>query len=127
VANRLHAGSKRTNIVRGLQLTGISSPAALAADLADDYAAGDAETLRIDGGAADRNINSIAGGFEGRVLVIMNIGTTNSLVVKNAGSGTAANKFIGINSADITIRKNGSATFIYDATSSRWRCVGSAA
>lgn len=100
----------------------VVSPAALSGSV-NNYnptSLSTARTLRIDGGAADRNITGIAGGFNGRRLRIINIGTTNSLVlVNNSGSSSSGNKFL--LSADTTLPINTSLDLVYDATSSVWR------
>ncbi|TAK81881.1 MAG: hypothetical protein EPO09_21765 [Aquabacterium sp.] len=79
-----------------------------------------ARTIRQDGGAADRNITGIAGGFDNRRLRITNIGSTNNLIiVDQSASSAAANRFqIG---ANITIGINKSRDFYYDGTVNFWR------
>jgi hypothetical protein len=67
---------------------------------------------------ASRNLTGIAGGFEGRILTIHNIGTQN-LVLVNDATSTAANRFLFGDS--ITVFSNQSITLRYDATSQRWR------
>lgn len=108
-----------------LALSGDITPTALAADV-NDYAPTNFATntiLRLDGGAADRNITGLAGGSDGLVRVLINIGSTNALVLKDASaSSSAANRFaVG---ADITLGVNRAAILLYDSTSSRWRCIG---
>lgn len=112
------------DVQQAIKLTGVITPTALAAD-ANDYAPigfSTASTLRVDGGAADRNITGLAGGAEGRVIIVHNVGATNNLVFKNeSASSTAANRFaIG---ADTTVTVNQTIGLRYDATSSRWRVV----
>lgn len=80
-----------------------------------------ASTLRLDTDAS-RNITSIVGGVDGRVLLIINIGS-NNLVLKNDDlvSGTAANRFA--MASDVTLASKQSAVIQYDSTASRWRCI----
>jgi hypothetical protein len=79
-----------------------------------------ATSLRIDGGAADRNITGLAGGADGRIIEVVNIGTTNLLVFKEQNaSSTAANRFL--NGADVAVGPNKAVVLRYDGTSSRWR------
>lgn len=68
---------------------------------------------------ASRDITGIAGGADGRVLLIFNVGSFD-IVLKdeNAGS-TAANRFA-LN-GDITLQPDNSTGLWYDSTSSRWR------
>lgn len=71
---------------------------------------------------AIRNLTSIAGGSNGRIAVIINVGA-NDLVLKDddGATGTAANRFA-LN-ADITLQADESVMIIYDGTSSRWRVL----
>lgn len=105
-------------------LSGTVTPTALSGNVNDYSPTGfaAASTLRIDGGAADRTITGLAGGSDGRIITITNIGSTNNLILSDADAGsTAANRFqIGGN---ITLAPNGSMTLRYDATSSRWRPI----
>jgi hypothetical protein len=110
------------NFASAFTLSGTLSPAALSSDV-NDYSptsmAG-ALALRVDGGAADRNITGLAGGSDGRILTITNIGSSNNLVVKNQStSSSAANRFL--LAADTTLPPDTSLALRYDATSGRWR------
>lgn len=67
---------------------------------------------------ASRDITGIAGGVQGRILIIVNIGSFN-IVLKNDVTSTAANRFL--MAADLTLAPNEGASFIYDDLSSRWR------
>lgn len=104
------------------QLWGTITPTALAAD-ANDYAPAGyqyANKYRI---SADqkRTITGIAGGYDGRIIRLVNIGTGDSSVVlsrENAGS-SAANRFI--LSHDILLDPNMWCELQYDGVSSRWR------
>lgn len=75
---------------------------------------------------ASRNITSIAGGADGRVLVIHNVGS-NPIVLKDddGATGTAANRFA--LSADVTLAADQSALLQYDSTTSRWRLLSTSA
>jgi hypothetical protein len=84
-----------------------------------------ASEIFIDGGASDRNITGLAGGAAGRILGIVNKGTTNSLVLKNSSaSSTSTNRFLF--PADVTLPPNTALVLRYDGTSSRWRPWGRA-
>ncbi len=84
-----------------------------------------ATVVRIDGGAADRNITGLAGGADGRIVVIANVGTTNVLnLVDESGSSAAANRFAVRPSPNLIIAVDAVAMLIYDATSTRWRALG---
>lgn len=107
---------------KALVLSGDLSPTALSGAVNDYAPTGFSAAFRVrqDGGAADRNITGLAGGASGRVVTIVNIGTTNNLVLKDAsGSSSAANRFLF--GADVTLGPSQSIALHYDTTSSRWR------
>lgn len=84
-----------------------------------------ASEIFIDGGASDRNITGLAGGAAGRILGIVNKGTTNSIMLKNSSaSSTATNRFLF--PADVTLPPNTALVLRYDGTASRWRPWGRA-
>jgi len=119
----LQAGMFRAD--GSIRFTAAITPTALSGNV-DNYAPtgfADAYWVRQDGGAADRSITGLAGGVDGRIVVIENIGTTNTLVLVHDATSTAANRFFGPNSADHTIRTNGAAIVRYDGTSTRWRVL----
>ncbi len=104
-------------------LSGDISPTSLGADQNNYSPAGlsTASVLRLTSSTAV-NITGLAGGADGRILAVLNVGS-NDIVLKNAStSSTAANRFdIG---ADATLGASQGATLIYDAASSRWRITG---
>ncbi len=107
-------------------LTAATTPTTLSGDVNNYNPSGLATTnyLRINGGAANRNITGLTAGTAGRQLILTNVGTTNNLVLKNlSGSSTAANQFnFG---GDVTLAPSQSITLIYDSTLSNWIGVGS--
>jgi len=109
---------------KDLILSGTLSPTVLSGDV-NDYNPTSCSTslaLRIDGGAADRNITGLACGTpaDGRMITITNIGATNNLVIKNqSSSSTAANRFL--LPADTTLPIDTALAFRYDGTTARWR------
>lgn len=77
--------------------------------------------LRVDPNGASRNITGLAGGVDGRVVILVNIAdAAENLVLKHDVTSTAANRFYTPGAADFTIGQYGSAMLIYDATLSRW-------
>ena len=87
----------------------------------NDYAAGDgANTLRLTASTAV-NITGIAGGTDGRLLVLHNVGS-NNITLTNQGSGSAAaNRFdIG---EEFALRASHCAIAQYDGTTQRWRII----
>ncbi len=78
-----------------------------------------ASTLRL-ATDASRDLTGIAGGADGRLLILHNVGAQN-IVLKNLTTSAAANQF-SIN-ADITLAPNLAIILQYDATSSKWRAA----
>jgi hypothetical protein len=71
---------------------------------------------------ASRNITSLAGGADGRVLIIQNVGSFDIVLTDDDGAtGTAANRFA--LSGDVTLVPDRVAVIQYDATSSKWRLL----
>jgi len=103
--------------------SGDISPAQITANQNDYNPAGlsTASVLRLNSNAS-RNITSLAGGADGRVLTVMNIGS-NAIVLKNddGATGTAANRFA--LTGDLTLAAKQSAMLMYDSTASRWRQI----
>lgn len=108
-------------------LSGDISPAQITANQNDYNPTGlaDASVLRLSTDAS-RNITSIAGGADGRVLLILNVGS-NNLVLKDddGATGTAGNRFAF--SGDVTLAGDQGAIIWYDSTSSRWRIFATSA
>jgi hypothetical protein len=103
-----------------VSVTGAGSPPQLTADQ-NNYSPSElagAAVLRLTSSAAV-NITGLAGGANGRVLTIFNIGSNNIVLKNQSTSSTTINRFA-IN-ADITLGADQSVTLIYDSTSQRWR------
>lgn len=87
----------------------------------DDYnptGLASAVVLRLDSDAS-RNITGLAGGRDGRIIIIDNIGA-NNIVLKDADTGSsAANRFA--LTSDITITPDSMVLLKYDGTTQRWR------
>lgn len=100
------------------------SPATLTGDV-NDYAPAGLETtsfVRVDTGAALRNITGIAAPAGDRKLTIVNVGATFDLVLKHEDVlSVAANRFAIGGALDFTMAPGGVATLFYDGTSSKWR------
>lgn len=114
-------------IFEDFALAGDLSPAQITANQNDYNPTGlaDASVLRLSTDAS-WNITSIAGGADGRVLLILNIGSNNIVLKDDDGStGTAANRFA--LSGDVTLGGDQGAIVWYDSTSSRWRIFATSA
>lgn len=104
-------------------LTGDISPSQITADQ-NDYNPASlsiASTLRLTSDAS-RNVTGLAGGADGRMLIIHNVGAQDIVLKDESASSTAANRFA-LPSGDITIAADDSICFRYDSTSTRWRPV----
>ena len=84
----------------------------------DDYDPGTGRVVRISSDAR-RNITGFSGGFEGRELIVHNVGTF-PIVFKSEDTGSvAANRF----AFGKTLGGGQTAQIIYDSTSARWRAI----
>lgn len=81
--------------------------------------------VEVDGGAADRNITGLlAPTSRARRVGLVNVGTTNALVLQNQNaSSAAANRFAIGTGIDLTLDPGDVATIWYDQTASRWRVI----
>ena len=102
----------------------VISPAQLVANTDDWNPTGlsTADAIRLSTDAS-RNITGIVAPSTSRFLLLVNIGAQNA-VLKHDVTSTAANRFYGPNSADVTLRPNGWVSCWYDITSARWRIMG---
>ena len=82
-----------------------------------------AVTLRLDTDAS-RDITGLAGGADGRIIIIANIGSFNIVLKHESSSSTAGNRFILSSATDVTLTPNQDVMLQYDSTSSRWRLIG---
>ncbi|WP_234838863.1 hypothetical protein [Sinorhizobium meliloti] len=112
-----------TQLDNAVSLSGDISPAQITANQNDYNPASlsTASVLRLNTDAS-RNITSLAGGADGRIITIMNVGSFN-IVLKNddGATGTAANRFA--LTGDLTLAAKQSAILMYDSASSRWRQI----
>ena len=107
-----------------IAFSGDLTPAQITADQTDYNPTGlsTANVLRLSSDAA-RSINSLAGGSDGRTIILYNVGTQQITLKNNSGIGSAANQFL-LN-ADVVLGINQGAIVQYDATSARWRVASS--
>jgi hypothetical protein len=100
------------------------TPAAISADQ-NDYNPTDlatASTLRLAATGAARTLTGLAGGTDGRILLVHNVGSLDLTLADDSASSTAANRFA-LNAA-VTLKADQSTLLQYDSTSSRWRVIG---
>jgi hypothetical protein len=109
-----------TKVNNGFFLAGDISPAQITADQNDYNPTGlaTASVLRLSSNAS-RNITGLAGGGDGRIVAIVNVGSNNIVLKDESASSGAANRFaLG---ADIPLAAKQSAVLWYDATDTRWK------
>ncbi len=106
------------------ELIGTLTPAAFGSSQ-DNYnptGLATASTLRL-ASLASLNITGLAGGSDGRILTLHNVGASNWTLVDESASSTAANRFA--LTGNQTISPDTSITIQYDGTSARWRVLSS--
>jgi hypothetical protein len=120
----LKAGLK---VAGSVAYTGDISPAQLTANT-DDWAPTGLATAAIVRVSTDasRNLTGITGGADGRLIVLMNVGSFD-LVLRHDVTSTAGNRFYCPDNTDFTLKRNMTAILNYDSTSSRWRVTGGGA
>lgn len=116
--------SGTVDVTQAVKLSGLISPTQIAANT-NDYAPtgfSTASTMRISTDAS-RNITGLAGGADGRIVVIHNVGSFAAVLTNQDAASTAANRFLF--GGDMTLAADTSVTLRYDGTSSRWRAITS--
>jgi hypothetical protein len=113
------------SLSRGLALTGIVSPPQITANQNDYNPTGvaTASVLQVSADAS-RNITGLAGGAEGRVVSLINIGGQPIVLADESTSSSATNRFaLG---ANLTVAAKQAAILRYDGTAARWRLIAGA-
>jgi hypothetical protein len=111
-------------VSQALTMTGDISPSQITSDQ-NNYAPtgfSTASVLRLDSDAA-RNITGLAGGADGRVVVVVNVGSFAITLKDESGSSTAANRFA--LAADLVLATDQAAILYYDATTASWHALKS--
>lgn len=120
----VHTDSNATNMTQDVYLSGTITPSAISANT-NDYAPTGFSTANVikisDTGAF--NITGLAGGTNGRVVVIDNTGS-NPLTLQSENTGSvAANRFHFV--SDVLLPVDHSMVIRYDSATSRWRSYSS--
>lgn len=108
---------------RALALGGAITPPAITANQNDYSPTGlpAAAVVRMSSDAS-RSITGLTGGGDGRLLVLRNVGSFDLMLKDASASSAAANRFaLGL---DLTLRAGQACQLQYDATLSRWVCIG---
>jgi len=110
---------------RGLLLAGVISPPKITANQ-NDYnptGAATAAVLQLSSDAS-RNVTGLAGGAEGRVVSLINIGSQPIVLADESASSSAANRFaLGTN---LAVAAKQAAMLRYDGAAARWRLIAGA-
>jgi len=114
--------AKQSSVAFGF--TGIITPTALSGSTNDWSPTGlsGANTIRASASAA-YNLTGLAGGADGRIIILKNVGSYTITLVNESASSTAANRFTLLN--DIAMVPNKGAFLQYDNVTSRWREISS--
>jgi hypothetical protein len=116
-------GASSGDMSGAVAFTGVLTPAQITADTNDYAPTGlyTASTLRLSTDAT-RNLTGLAGGTNGRLMIIHNVGS-NPLVLKNESSDSAPeNRFL-LGGSDLTLNAGQSCVLQYDSTNNIWRSI----
>jgi len=100
------------------------SPTTISADQNDYNPTGlsTASTIRLTA-TGTFNITGLAGGADGRIIILHNVDTADALIlIDESASSTAANRFA--LTANLTLTPDTVVMLQYDSTLSRWRSIG---
>jgi len=125
----LDAGLDQAQFGAQFALTGDITPTTLSAAQNNYNPTGlsTASVLRLEASSADRNITGLAGGADGRVVIIHNIGTTYTIfLLDESASSTDINRFA-LGAHHLAIAPDYAIILQYDSTSQRWRAMGTIA
>ena len=110
---------------RCLALSGVISPLQITSNQNDYNPTGiaTASVLQLSSDAS-RTVTGLAGGAEGRVVCLVNIGSQPIVLPDESASSSAANRFaLG---ANLTVAAKQAAMLRYDGTATRWRLIAGA-
>lgn len=110
----------RVDVTGGLGLR-VVSPAALPAGGTNDYADATGSFARLAADVLGSTITGFAGGVDGRILIVVNIGPGILTITHQDVLSAAANRVLVSDGASFAMGVNDMAQLIYDATSERWR------
>jgi hypothetical protein len=108
------------DVASGMSFSNDFTPASLGADV-NNYNPGIQSVVYRLTASGAFNITGLAGGADGRLLVLINVGASNITLVDESALSTAANRFALV--ADEVLVPDEAVQLLYDATSQRWRLV----
>jgi hypothetical protein len=119
-----------TTTVGAVSLTGGASATVTTTGTINDLATGltfrpGVEVVLRMNNASDATITGVSGGVDGAILSIVSIGAGNVFLSHQAAGSTATNRLINILTSSTTplAAALGTATYVYDSTSGRWRLI----
>lgn len=110
----------RLEAKRALRISGVITPAQIVANT-NDYNVDKlwlVSRLRLSTDAS-RNITGLFGGYDGRIIIIHNVGSFDIVLKNQDANSTAANRFVF--GADLTVGAEQSVALWYDGVTARWR------
>lgn len=124
-----HATLGPVEIQGGLVLSSDISATLTNASNNDDFAPtgfSGASVARLSATGNTTNLAGLAGGVDGKVVTLINVGTTFNISILSDSTTTsaAANRFFLPAGRTITLLPRDAVVLIYDATTSRWRAIG---
>jgi len=128
IDDHAHSSTSDLDVTETFKLSGDITPTALSATQNNYNPTGwdSATVMRLEASGANRTITGLAGGADGRIAVLINIGSTYVISLQDeSGSSTAANRFaLPVPSATLmNIHPGATVILEYDATTSRWRPI----
>jgi len=90
----------------------------------NDVNFGTGELFRLTG-ASTQTITGIAGGADGRLLTLINAAGQNAVLSNQSTSSSANNRIITGTGSDLVLTPDAGVQLSYDASTNRWRVVGS--
>lgn len=103
-------------------LTGVTTPAILSGNT-NNWAPSIGAVSRVNASSSnDVEVTGLAGGVDGKVIVLTNIGANNITLMTESGSSTAANRFA--QNGDFVLVPGASVMLIYVSALSRWSRIG---
>ncbi len=78
-------------------------------------------------GVSAQTITGLANGADGRIITLVNAGSTAATISNNSGSSLAANRILTGTGGDIILPAGASVQLAYDSSALVWRVIGSAA
>ena len=90
----------------------------------NDYAIGNQSFISLTATNSSLSLTGFAGGWAGRVVQLVNVGSNSFTITNEDASSTASNRVATRSGSNITLAQREAIILAYDSTNSRWRDVG---